>query len=113
MAQLKAKQIVGTKNRIVNSASGTINWNMTANKILVINAVGNVTIANPTAIEVDNYTLIFRQDATGSRTISWGSAFKWPSGIAPTASTAANAVDVFSFTTDGTNIFGFFGPDLR
>ena len=45
------------------------------------------------------------QDATGSRTISWNSVFKWASGTAPTLSTAASAKDFFTFRSDGTNLY--------
>lgn len=48
--------------------------------------------------------VIVRQDGTGSRTLTWPSAtyVKWHGGAAPTASTAANSVDAYSFfTTDG------------
>lgn len=48
-------------------------------------------------------TIRLKQDATGSRTVTWNSAYKWTGGTAPTLSTAANAVDVFVFLLDGTN----------
>ena len=38
--------------------------------------------------------LRFYQDATGNRTISWPSSFKWPGGSVPLLSTAANAGDL-------------------
>lgn len=48
------------------------------------------------------------QDATGSRTITWPAAVKWPNGLAPTLSTAANARDRLEFVTrdGGTTIDG-------
>lgn len=48
------------------------------------------------------------QDATGGRTIVWPSSVKWPGGVAPTLSTAANSVDIISFVTytDGTTYRG-------
>ena len=55
---------------------------------------GNRTIANPTNITAGQSGSIFIvQDATGSRTLSWGSSWDFPGGTAPTLSTAANAVD--------------------
>ena len=44
-------------------------------------------------------TLILKQDATGSRTVSWPAALKWVGGVEPTLSTAANAIDIISLTT--------------
>jgi hypothetical protein len=55
---------------------------------------GNVTIdvinlKNGQPIEV-----VFNQDATGGRTVSWNARFKWPSAAAPEVSTAASTVAV-------------------
>ena len=33
------------------------------------------------------------QDGTGSRTLSWGANWDWSSGLTPTLTTTANAVD--------------------
>lgn len=57
----------------------------------------NITMNNPVN-PVDGQTLrmVIAQDATGGRTISWGSAYAWGSGVAPVVSAAANAVDYIS-----------------
>lgn len=67
---------------------------------------GNRTLANPTTITVGGtYVFKITQDATGSRTLSWGSAYDWENNTAPTLTTAANGVDAFSgFSADGTTI---------
>lgn len=57
------------------------------------------TIANPTN-PVDGQTIRLRitQDSTGSRTVTWGSAFGWGAlGSAPVLSTTANATDLLAF----------------
>ena len=61
---------------------------------------------NPTNLKA-GATYIWRivQDATGSRTLSFGTAFKFSGGTAPTLTTAANAVDVLTGYSDGTNIY--------
>jgi hypothetical protein len=47
-------------------------------------------------------SVILIQDSTGSRTVTWPASVKWALGLAPTLSTAANAVDVIQlFTVDG------------
>ncbi len=51
------------------------------------------------------YTVLVKQDATGSRALSWPATVKWPGGTAPTLTSTANAVDVFTFVSDGTNYF--------
>jgi uncharacterized ParB-like nuclease family protein len=42
------------------------------------------------------------------KTVSWGSGYKWPGGSAPTMTGTANKVDVFTFVSDGTNMYGSF-----
>ena len=55
---------------------------------------GNRTMANPTnAVAGQSGSIFISQDATGSRTLSWGSNWDWISGTAPTLTTTASAVD--------------------
>ena len=59
---------------------------------------GNATIANPTNVQIgDVLVLELVQDSTGSRTVTWGSNFRWPDDEAPTLSTDANSRDVATF----------------
>jgi len=64
---------------------------------------GNRTLANPTGLydgQVINIRII--QDGTGSRTLAYGSKYKFP-GAAPTLSTAAGAKDFMSAQYDATD----------
>ena len=55
---------------------------------------GNRAMANPTnAVAGQSGSIFISQDATGSRTLSWGSNWDWISGTAPTLTTTASAVD--------------------
>ena len=55
---------------------------------------GARTIANPSNLTAGQSGSIFLvQDATGGRTVAWGSSWDFPGGTAPTLSSAANAVD--------------------
>lgn len=68
------------------------------------------TFSNPPATgKAGSFTLILRQDGTGSRTATWPAAVKWQEGLAPEISTAASAIDVMTFFTRdaGTTWFGF------
>lgn len=67
---------------------------------------GNRTIAWLNNI-VDGQEILVEisQDGTGSRTVTWPSTVKWPSGVAPTLSTGANKTDIFAFIrNNGTNV---------
>lgn len=60
---------------------------------------GNRTLANPTNLTAGQSGVIFiAQDATGSRTLAYGSSWDFPNATAPTLTTTANAVDVLVYT---------------
>lgn len=105
----------GIYGQLTDGAS--IVWDVDRLPNAAVTLGGNRTIPNPTGLVAGNlvrYSLIVVQDATGNRLITWGSAFKWPGGVAPVLSTAANAVDRLEFATDGTNIYlTSFGKDYR
>lgn len=64
---------------------------------------GNRTLANPTNLS-NGQQLFFRikQDGTGSRTLAYGSKFKFPGG-APTLTTTAGALDIIQCQYDATD----------
>lgn len=59
---------------------------------------GNRTLANPTNLTAgQSGAIVITQDGTGSRTLAYGSYFKFPTGTAPTLTTTASAVDVLAY----------------
>lgn len=93
--------------------SATINWDGSLGVIATVTLAGNRTMAAPSNLKVGTYILHVIQDATGSRTITWNSVFKWSGGSAPVLSTTGARRDVFSFVSDGTNLYGSFMQDVR
>ena len=93
--------------------AATINWNTSLGQIATVTLAGNRTIAAPTNLRVGTYILHVIQDANGSRTLTWNTIFKWTGGFAPVLSTSPNARDVFSFISDGTNLYGSYLPDVK
>lgn len=83
-----------------------------------ITLTGNCTFtfSNPPATgKGGSFTLILKQDGTGSRTTTWPASVDWASGSAPTLTTDANAVDILTFLTidAGTRWYGFLsGADM-
>lgn len=68
------------------------------------------TFSNPPASgKAGSFTLVLKQDATGSRGVTWPASVKWSEATAPTLSLTASAIDILTFfTTDGgTNWYGF------
>jgi Protein of unknown function (DUF2793) len=66
---------------------------------------GNRTLSNPSSLQ-DGFVYNFhvKQDATGSRLLTYGSVFKFGAAGAPLLSTAANASDWMSFQCVGTDL---------
>lgn len=59
---------------------------------------GNRTLANPTNLTAGQHgCIVITQDGTGSRTLAYGSNWKFPNGTAPTLTTTASAVDVLAY----------------
>lgn len=75
------------------------------------------TFSNPPASgKSGKFTLIRKQDGTGSRTVTWPASAKWAGGVAPTLTSAASSVDIITFrTTDGgTKWYGMVeGLDMK
>ena len=74
---------------------------------LTLTADCTITLSNPPASGTSgSFTLILRQDGTGSRTVTWPASVDWASATAPTLTTDASAVDVLTFmTVDGGTIW--------
>ena len=100
--------VVGTREKTQTLTDGaTVSWNMNSGGAATLTLGGNRTISAPTNLQDGaTYYLILKQDATGSRTVTWNAVFKWAGGTAPTLSTGANAIDLLTFVSDGTNLYG-------
>ena len=90
-----------------------ISWNLNTEQTAVVTLAGNRTLDNPTNM-VAGGTYIVRvvQDGTGSRTLAYGANYLWSGGTAPTLTTTASAVDILTFVSDGTNMYGTFVGDF-
>ncbi len=83
-----------TVTAVALTDGATISVDASLSNNFTITLAGNRTLANPTNLRNGGvYTFVIVQDATGSRTLAYGSKFKWPAGTAPTLSTAAGSVD--------------------
>lgn len=73
----------------------TITPDFNAGNVFSVTLGGNRTLANPLNLTTDHQggSIIIRQDGTGNRQLSYGSSWKFVTGIIPPLSTGANAVD--------------------
>jgi hypothetical protein len=103
--------VVITNGTLTDGA--TISWNLSQYQIATVTLGGDRTLANASNLSVGTYILHIYQDATGSRTLSYGTGYKWPLGVSPPLSTTASAHDVLSFVCDGTNMYGSYMLDVK
>ena len=94
------------------TVTGTVSIDMNNGNVHSITLTGNATLNfdNPIATgDSSSFTLIAKQDGTGSRVITWPGTVKWAANTPPTLTTTANRYDILAFTTvDGGNCwFGF------
>ena len=87
------------------NSSTAITLALTNGTVQIITLTGNATITMPTAVSGKSFIMFLKQDATGSRTVTW-STVKWPGGTAPTITSTASRQDIYSFFSDGTNWYG-------
>lgn len=86
----------GTVSALTDGSSITPDFAVANNFSVTLG--GNRTLANPTNITAgQSGVIVITQDGTGSRTLAYGSYFKFPSGTAPTLTTTASAVDVLVY----------------
>lgn len=85
--------------------ASTVSWDLQAAPQAKLTPTQSFTLSNPTNITAGQaYTLVITQDGTGSRIITWGSAYKFPGGTKFVLSTTAAAVDIVNCYAPTTSI---------
>jgi len=87
------------------NSSTAITLALTNGTVQIITLTGNATITMPTATSGKSFIMYLKQDATGSRTVTW-STVKWAGGTAPTITSTASRQDILSFFSDSVNWYG-------
>ena len=110
MKQLSRLQFVGAAADVgeaVLTDAATIAWDVATQPAARVTLAGNRTLGAPTNMRAGStYVLRVIQDATGSRTLAYNAAFKFPGGTAPTLSSAANSISLLTFYSDGSAMYG-------
>jgi len=115
---------VGTRVAVVNTAqqysrahnfaataltitSGTVPWNLAENQVATLTVTTNSTMNTPTNPQAGaTYVMIVTQGTGGNNTLSFSTAYKFPGGTVPVLSTGSAQVDVLSFVSNGTVLYG-------
>ena len=104
-----------SNNPVYSAGSGTlsagtsvITLNFNNSSIQTITLTGNTQFATPLNFKDGAiYTLIVKQNATGGNNVSWFTpSFKWENGTFPGITTTPNGVDLITFISDGTSLYG-------
>ena len=83
---------------LTDGANISVDFN--AGQNFAVQLAGNRTIDNPTnCVPGQTGSIFIIQDGTGSRTLSYGTNYKFPGGTAPTLSTGASACDRIDYIT--------------
>jgi len=94
-----------TETLYTANTSTAITVSLANGTVQLLTLTGNATITMPTAGAGKSFIIMLKQDATGSRSVTW-STVTWPGGTAPTITGTASKQDIYSFFSDGTNWYG-------
>lgn len=96
--------VVKTSETLVHVPGGNTVWTLD-NDTATLTLDGSstqITPGNTQNLQIGDIVQIkLKQDATGSRVVTWSGTFQFAGGTAPTLTTTANAEDVIQFTKIG------------
>ncbi len=91
----------------------TVTWDASSAPVCKLTLGGNRTLSAPTnAANGQFISIAVIQDATGSRTLAFNSAYEFTGDTAPTLTTTASKADLFVFRYNGT-VFYEMGRNLN
>ena len=96
---------LGVSNSTLTYAA-SVTWSADYLKVATLPLTGACSLTISGLSAGGTYNLIVKQDATGSRIVTWVTTVKWSAGAAPVLSTAANSTDIVSLIYDGTTLYG-------
>jgi hypothetical protein len=81
----------------------TVTWDASTAPVCKLTLGGNRTLSAPTNGATGQFiSIAVIQDATGSRTLTWNSAYEFTADTAPTLTTTVSKADLFVFRYNGT-----------
>jgi hypothetical protein len=96
-----------TEETVTANTSTAYTIDLANGSVQILTLTGNCTYTFPTPVAGKSFILVQKQDATGSRTVTWPASVDWPSATAPTITATALKADKFVFTAiDGSNWLG-------
>lgn len=98
-----------TSPSVVTFSATAMAVNCLLSNVFSTTFTANVTVAPTLSNPINGQTInwFITQDATGGRTMTWPSSFKWSGGLVQTLSTGSNAVDLLVITYRSTTGFWY------
>lgn len=91
-----------------NADAATVTFDLNVSDRHTLTLGGGRTLALSNDAIGQQFTILLKQDATGSRTVTWWSGIKWSGGAAPTLTATANKEDIFTFLKVGSGDYRGF-----
>ena len=90
------------------TSGASVAWNANTAQVATLTLGHNATMSNATNHKAGGVYILRVTQATSPKTLAWSTGYKWPGNTAPTMTATASAVDIFTFTSDGTYMYGSF-----
>jgi hypothetical protein len=89
----------------VGNSGAAATFDLSTGRWQKLTLTGNATLTANNPVAGVTYTLFLKQDAAGSRTVTWFSGIRWAGGAAPTLTVTGLKYDLITCRYDGTEYF--------
>ena len=90
------------------TSAATVSWNANTAQVATLALGHNATVANATNHQSGGVYIMRVTQNTSPKTLAWSTGYKWPGNTAPVMTATGGAVDIFTFVSDGTYMYGSF-----
>ena len=90
------------------TSAATVSWNANTAQVATLALGHNATVANATNHQSGGVYIMRVTQNTAPKTLAWSTGYKWPGNTAPVMTSTGGAVDIFTFVSDGTYMYGSF-----
>jgi len=90
------------------TSAATVSWNANTAQVATLTLGHNATIANATNHQSGGVYIMRVTQDSAPKTLAWSTGYKWPGNTAPVMTATGGAIDVFTFVSDGTYMYGSF-----
>lgn len=99
-------ELYASKQPITAAVDGaTVTFDLSTTNKHSVTLGGNRTLALSNGADGQTFTVILKQDGSGSKTVTWWAGILWPAGVAPTLTTTADKYDVFAFIRISSGVY--------